>query len=210
MASRKIPRWENCPSPRMLSLPAGRRGFLACRWVALQAPAAALTPLPTIRRVLKTWKTLEPRTSSGASTAISRRRWSWGLQSGGRAQGLCRSLSSSSSASGLSSPSGMASSCPAGSVPGPGRPRRRLVRALKRDLFCRERRGSDSPADHRPRHGHVPPGPLPSCQGRKGSPADPGAASAPEEQPRRCGGRVLPSTPSPAWNSLALGTRPRR
>lgn len=189
------------------SLPTGRCGFLARRWAALQAPVAALTPLSMIRRDLRTWKTLEPRTSSGSSTATSRRSWSWGLQPSGRAQGLCWSFSSSISASGLSSPSGTSSSCLAGSAHSPGWPPWGLLRAAKRDLFCREgeRRGSDSPADHRPQSTSmaVPPWTLPSCQGHRGSPAESGVSGAPEEQPRYCEDQVLPSSLSPAQNSLA-------
>lgn len=48
-----------------------------------------------------------------------------------------------------------------------------------------------------------PPGPVPSCQGHRGSPADTGATHDPEKQRRRCSGQVLPSSPSLARNSLA-------
>lgn len=123
---------------------------------ALRAPAAALTPLSSIRRDLTAWKILEPCRSSGASAATSRRRRSWGLQSGGSAQGLCWSLSSSSSASGVSSPGGTASSSPAGSAQG-------LLRALRRDLFCGqgERRGVAALC-HVPRL--CPPDPYPAAE----------------------------------------------
>lgn len=175
-------------------------GGQLCGHQPIPACQPALTSLPTIRRDLKTWRTRVPLTSCGACTATSRSCWSWGLQPSGRAQGLCGSLSSSIRAWGLSSPSGRSSSssCPEG-----------LVCVPKRDLFCGERRGSEHPTDPlppvEPSPSHRAPQPLPSCQGRRGSPAGPGAAGAPEKQPRGGGAQAPPSR-----NSLALGTRPCR
>lgn len=57
-----------------------------------------------------------------------------------------------------------------------------------------------------PSHSRAP-RPLPSCPGRRGSPAGPGVAGVSEKQRRGCEGRVLPCRNSPALGnaSLSLG-----